>query len=60
MENKKNVIRPLRGALANDDYLALGTLLLKAGYTVRMATQAAPGKQTKEKVIVYWEDGKDG
>ena len=60
MENKKNVIRSLGTPLSNDERYALGTLLLKAGYTVRMATQTVPGKQTKEKVIVYWEEGKNG
>ena len=55
MEKNKNTIRPLRGALANDDYLALATLLIKAGYTVKLATQTVAGKQTKEKVILFWE-----
>ena len=60
METKKNVIRSLRAPFTNDDYFALGTLLLKAGYTVRLTTQAVPGKQTKEKVVLYWEEGKNG
>lgn len=60
METKKNVIRSLRAPFANDDYYALGTLLLKAGYTVRLTSQAVPGKQTKEKVVLYWEEGKNG
>lgn len=55
MEDKKNVIRPLRGAMTNDDYIALATGLIKAGYTVKLATQTVAGKQTKEKVIIFWD-----
>ena len=39
---------------------AISTLLIKAGYTVRIATREVPGKKTKEKVIEFWEDGANG
>jgi hypothetical protein len=56
MEKEKNIIRPLRGAMTNDEYAALGTCLLKFGYAVRIATREAPQKKTKEKVVEYWEE----
>ena len=51
---KINVIRS-NTKLLNEDYLALCTLLIKAGYTVRISTREVPGKKSKEKVIEYWE-----
>ena len=54
---EKKTIRPLRGALTNDDYYALGTLLLKAGYAVQLTSVTVPGKSSKERVIQYWEEG---
>lgn len=56
MDKKVNVIRPQGNKLLTDDYLTLSTLLIKAGYTVRIATREVPGKKTKEKVIEYWDD----
>jgi hypothetical protein len=56
MEKQKNIIRPLRGAMTNEEYAALGTCLLKFGYAVRIATREVPQKKTKEKVVEYWEE----
>lgn len=44
--------------LNEDDRLQLGTLLLKAGYAVRIRHQLIPGnaRGAKEYVIEYWED----
>lgn len=55
MDKKTNVIRAQGNKLLTEDYLALATLLIKAGYTVRITTKEVPGKKTKEKVIEYWE-----
>ena len=55
MGKKISVIRSLGNKLLTDDYLAICTLLIKAGYTVRIATREVPGKKTKEKVIEFWE-----
>lgn len=54
MDKKTNIIRSQGNKLLIDDYLALATLLIKAGYTVRYTTKEVPGKKTKEKVIEYW------
>ena len=55
MDKKSNVRRAQGNKLLTEDYLALATLLIKAGYTVRYTTKEVPGKKTKEKVIEYWE-----
>lgn len=55
---EKKTIRLLRGAAVNDDFYAMGQLLLKFGYTVQLSTVTMPGKSTKEKVIFYWEEEK--
>lgn len=60
MDKKINVIRSQGNKLLTEDYLALSTLLIKAGYTVRITTREVPGKKTKEKVIEFWEDGANG
>lgn len=52
---EKNIIRSQGNKLLNEDYLALATLLIKAGYTVKITTREAPGKKTKEKIIEFWE-----
>ena len=49
-------IRALRGKLTNDDYLALATLLVKAGYAVRLASDLKPGGKTRETVLEFEED----
>lgn len=59
MEKKASVIRS-NGKFLNEDMCALATLLIKAGYTVRIATREVPGKKTKEKVIEFWEGGPNG
>lgn len=48
-------IRALRGKLTNDDYLALATLLVKAGYAVRLASDMKPGGKTRETVLEFEE-----
>lgn len=48
-------IRALRGKLTNDDYLALATLLIKAGYTVRLTADVKPGSKVRETVLEYKE-----
>ena len=50
-----NTIRALRGKMLNDDFLALATLLVKAGYTVRITVQEKPGSKNKETVIEFSE-----
>ena len=42
--------------MTNDDLLQLASLLVKAGYTVRIVTAIKPNTKTKEKVIEYWFD----
>ncbi len=56
MDRKISTIRSQGNKLLTDDYLALSTLLIKAGYTVRIAVREVPGKKTKEKVIEFWEE----
>ena len=51
---ERGVIRPL--GLTKDDQLAVATLLIKAGYTVRITTLSIPGKTTKEKTIEFWKE----
>ncbi len=48
-------IRALRGKLTNDDYLTLATLLVKAGYAVRLASDLKPGGKTRETVLEFEE-----
>ena len=60
MDKKINVIRSKGNKLLTEDYLALSTLLIKAGYTVRIATREVLGKKTKEKVIEFWEGDANG
>lgn len=48
-------IRALRGKLTNDDYLALATLLVKAGYRVRLTSDLKPGSKTRETVLEFEE-----
>lgn len=55
-----SIIRSIRGGSAKlneEDRLAIGTLLLKAGYTVRLGYRAIPGdsKNRKEYVIEFTE-----
>lgn len=54
MKNE-NTIRALRGKLLNDDFLTLATLLVKAGYTVRICSEVKPGAKTRETVLVFEE-----
>jgi hypothetical protein len=51
---ERGVIRP--SGLTKDDQLAVATLLIKAGYAVRITTQPISGKTTKEKIIEYWKE----
>lgn len=52
-------IRALRGKLTNDDYLALATLLVKAGYAVRLTSDLKPGGKTRETVLEFEEEPSD-
>ena len=52
----KHTIRAVRGSMTNDDLLQLAALLIKAGYSVRIATVPKPNTKTKEKVVEYWEE----
>lgn len=52
----KNTIKANGSRLVNEDYLALATLLVKAGYSVRITTRKIPGKEAKEKVVEFWEE----
>lgn len=63
-DNKRNVIRSIRkGSVqwSEEDRLKIATLLLKAGYSVRLGRYPVPGKsagknQQMEYVIEYWEE----
>lgn len=55
------IIRSIRGGSAKlneDDRIQLATLLIKAGYTVRIGYRPVPGdsKGRKEYVVEFWED----
>lgn len=60
----KSVIRSIRKGTAQwdeDDRLKIATLLIKAGYAVRLKRQPVPGSssgksQRMEYVIEYWEE----
>lgn len=62
--NKRNVIRSIRKGSAQwneEDRLKIATLLIKAGYTVRLNRYPVPRKgngstQQMEYVIEYWEE----
>lgn len=50
------VIRALRGKLLNEDYLTLATLLVKAGYTVRLTSvRVTAGGKARETVLEFEE-----
>lgn len=53
---EKKTIRSVRGRMLNDDMIALASLLIKAGYAVRITTVKENGKQAKETVVQYWEE----
>lgn len=63
-DNKRNIIRSIRkGSVqwSEEDRLNIATLLLKAGYAVRLGRYPIPGKssgkaQQMEYVIEYWEE----
>lgn len=48
-------IRSLRGKILNEDFLTLATLLVKAGYTVRLTADVKPGSKVRETVLEYEE-----
>lgn len=61
---KKQIIRSIRKGSSQwneEDRLAIGTLLLKAGYSVRIGRQPAPGHEGKSKpsmeyTVEFWEE----
>lgn len=63
-ENKRSIIRSIRKGSVQwneEDRLKIATLLLKAGYSVRIGRYPVPGKssgktQQMEYVIEYWEE----
>lgn len=63
-DNKRNIIRSIRkGSVqwSEEDRLKIATLLLKAGYVVRLNRQPILGKSQGSKVqmeyvIEYWEE----
>lgn len=63
-DNKRNIIRSIRkGSVqwSEEDGLKIATLLLRAGYVVRLGRYPIPGKnsgktQQMEYVIEYWEE----
>lgn len=63
-EKDRSVIRSIRKGAAQwdeDDRLKIATLLIKAGYAVRLKRQPVPGgssgkNQRMEYVIEYWEE----
>lgn len=60
---EKQIIRSIRKGSVQwneDDRLEVATLLIKAGYSVRIGRQCAPGQEGKknpqmEYTIEYWE-----
>lgn len=60
----KQVIRSIRKGSAQwneEDRLAIGTMLLKAGYAVRIGRQETPGQgekknKTMEYTVEFWEE----
>ena len=55
----KSVIRSIRGGsakLSEEDRLHIATLLVKAGYSVRIGYRSIPGdsKGRKEYIVEYW------
>lgn len=60
----KNVIRSIRKGSAQwneEDRLKIATLLLKAGYSVRIGrqqTESTGGKKQMEYTVEYWEEEK--
>lgn len=62
---EKQIIRSLRKGNVQwneEDRLQIGTLLLKAGYAVRIGRQAIPGQGEKqnaktEYTVEFWEEG---
>lgn len=60
----KQVIRSIRkGSVqwSEEDRLSIGTLLLKAGYAVKMGRQPIPGQEEKknaqmEYILEFWEE----
>ena len=65
MQGNKIVIRSIRKGTVQwneEDRLQIGTLLLKAGYAVRIGRQAIPGQSDKqnaktEYTVEFWEEG---
>ena len=61
-ERMKNVIRSIRKGSAQwneEDRLKIATLLLKAGYSVRIGRQQIPdsgNKKQMEYTVEYWEE----
>ena len=54
---QKNRIYAQKGSQMNEsDRLAMCTLLIKAGYTVRLGKEKQQGKNTYDRFIEYWED----
>lgn len=61
---QRNIIRSIRKGTAQwgeEDRLKIATLLIKAGYAVRLGRYPVPGKSTgksqrMEYVIEYWEE----
>lgn len=41
----------------NEDRLQLATLLIKAGYSVRIGKEKTEGKSTTTTFVEYWEEG---
>ena len=65
---QRNIIRSIRKGTdqwGEEDRLKIATLLIKAGYAVRLRRQPVPGKSTgksqrMEYVIEYWEEKECG
>lgn len=54
---QKSRIYAQKGSQLNEsDRLAMCTLLIKAGYTVRLGKEKQQGKSTYDRFIEYWED----
>lgn len=53
-ENKGIILPPDANALNKEDRLAIASLLIKAGYTVRIRKEKI-GNTTRT-VVEYWED----
>lgn len=57
--DKQRIYPVLKGKINDEDRTAISALLIKAGYTVRVASEKPNGKGQSVYFIEYWEDGNE-